>query len=239
MKRIILGKSYIPLLIITLVIAVIGLNCVDIPSTGPTLPEMKAQFRFLNAADDITNDANEPVSLEIQVDDNSIGSVNFKETTGFLEFNAGSRIVYLPATDDTLRVAFGAQKRGTVVVLPRPEGSLARNVIRTYSRRIFDSAEVDTGMIKLAFASTAATDGVNLTVGTAETTLHTAVLNFGEETGYLEVPFGDYTIAATAVGDTTNTIIATTQVTANNRRKTSIILGADVANLSIVNLNDD
>jgi hypothetical protein len=206
-----------------------GFQCTDIPSTGPELPDLIAQFRFVNAAVDVG-------AVGINVDATSVGTIDFKASTAHLQFNAGSRVIVL-STNDTLRVAMPTYRKGTIIILPKT--GVVRDYIRLIERRTFDAAEVDTGVIRLAAAATV-TGTLDLTIFNADQSVSiTRTLALSEDSGYLALPVGQYTITAVATGDTVGTALATIAATVTNKRQTSVIMGNQLNNLAIISLNDD
>lgn len=215
-------------LIMVVGILVIG-GCADIPSTGPELPELTAEFRFLNAAYD-------EGPLEVLVDGNSIGTIAYKSSLPHTRFFAGSRVVTL-STHDTLRIAMATYRRGTMIILPK-DGDV-RGYLRLIERRTFDKVDADTGMVRLANA-TGLADDLDLTIFNADTSVSiNESLASEAETGYIRLPIGTYQIQAMSPTDTTQAILATTSITVTKNRKTSILVGADVTSLSFVNLEDN
>ena len=246
MKRPVFNKSCL-LLLVVIIVTAMGLSCVDIPATGPDLPELKAEFCFLNAAVDVGN-------VGITVDETSVGSLDFAANSAYTTFDAGSRVVYL-SNDDTLRVAMNTSERGLVVILPLAMDSLTQATgIRSFhkmtDRRIFDATEADTGLIRFTNAALAP-DTVSLTIVGTDTTVTitetdttyewfeaTETIIFDEDTGYLNMPVGEYAISVADVSDA-ETVIATTTLAVTNKRQTSVIVGENAGSVTILNLNDD
>lgn len=219
--------------LIGVLIMVIGLlfifSCADVPSTGPELPELTAEFRFLNAAYDAGQ-------LEVLMDGSPIGTIAYKSIIPHARYFAGSRVVTL-STHDTLRIAMATYRRGTMVILPK--NGAVREYLRLIERRTFDAADADTGMVRLANA-TGLAEALGLTIFNADASVSiNRSLSSGAETGYLRLPVGNYQIQVIAPADTTQAILATTSVSVTKNRKTSILVGADATNLSFVNLEDN
>jgi hypothetical protein len=210
-----------------LLLAVWLMSCADVPSTGPTPPEMVSQFRFVHAAGDLGN-------VGVSVDGASVGNITYKGATTHTQFPAGSRVAVL-SNSDTLRIGMESYSRGTFVLLPKA-GSV-RDFIKLTERRIFDPSTTGAALVRIVHAAAAPDLFVKIS-GDGGTIRLTGVA-FRSDSGYLQMPAGSYTITVAAASDTV-TALATTTLNAANKRQTSIILGDAGANaLELVNLADD
>lgn len=232
MKKVFTSK-FVLLFTIMIIITVSGFNCVEIPSTGPEIPELTAQYRFLNAASDLSE------AIGLTVDDDPAGTIALNEATDFIEFNAGSRVVVL-STNDTLRVAMPTYQRGTVIILPKPDGQDYRNYLRLNDRRIFDNAEIDTGRIQIVNAVAEPEEGLIVSIFSADSSFtQTTTLEPGNGSNAFNFPFGDYTLNVVAADDTTATSIGQSTVTLANTRQTTVITGMNTNDISFVHLSDN
>ncbi|PJF33657.1 MAG: hypothetical protein CUN57_01570, partial [Phototrophicales bacterium] len=97
-------------MLILFVVSAWLVSCADVPSNGPTPPEFNAQFRFVNAAQDLG-------SVTLSVDGQSQGTIDYMGATDHITYPAGSRVAVL-SSGDTLNVAMSTDQRATVVILP-------------------------------------------------------------------------------------------------------------------------
>lgn len=202
------------------------MSCADVPSTGPTPPELVAQFRFIHAAVDLGD-------VGVAVDGASVGNVAYKSALPYTEFPAGGRVAVL-SNGDTLRIAMESYKRGSVVILPKT--GPVREFIKLSERRIFDP--INTGEAWLRVVHAAEAPDVDVKIAGDDTTITLAATAYKTATDYLRVPAGSYTITVTAAGDTT--ALLTSSLSAANKRQTSVILGSTSAGtLALMNLADD
>ncbi len=201
------------------------MSCADVPSTGPEPPVLLAQFRFVHAAGDAGK-------IGVKVDDSNLGDVVFKGAIPHTEFPAGNRVTVL-STGDTLRFAMESYKRGTVVILPQT--GPVREFLKLSERRIFDPANTGTALLRIVHAANA--PDLFVKIAGASQTARLSGVAFKDDSGYLQLPAGNYTITVTAASDTT-AVLASTTLDAMNKRQTSVILGSAGA-LELVNLADD
>ena len=202
------------------------LSCVDVPSTGPTPPEINSEFRFLNAAADAGN-----VSFSFDLGD-AISGLDFGEASSHQTYPSGNRLAVL-SNGDSLRIAMTAEQRATVVLLPKTLAT--REFVKLIERRIFDPA--GTAQIRVAHAGLAgAAAGGDLDVTVVGADTFTVTVSYRGVSDYASVPAGSYTLTATASGDTV--AVATTTVDVSNSRSTSVIID-DVSAPSFVNLSDN
>jgi endonuclease YncB( thermonuclease family) len=202
------------------------MSCADVPSTGPTPPELLSQFRFVHAAGDLGD-------VGVAVDGSSIGSLAFKGALPYREFPAGSRVAVL-SNGDTLRVAMESYKRGTVLILPKT--GPAREFVKLNERRVFDP--VNTGEAWLRVVHAAEAPEVDVRIAGVDTTITLSAAAYRAATDYLRIPEGNYTIRVAAAGDTT--ALLTFSLSAVNKRQTSVILGSvSAGTLALINLADD
>jgi hypothetical protein len=104
-------------------------------------------------------------------------------------------------------------------------------------RRIFDPASTNEALVRIVHAAEAPDLHVKITGSGANLTLRNRT--YKSATEYLHLPAGDYTISVATATDTT-TVIASSALSAANKRQTSLILGSTTAGtLSLSNLADD
>lgn len=203
------------------------MSCADVPSTGPTPPELVSQFRFVHAAGDLGN-------VGVAVDGASVGNITYKGATTHTQFPSGSRVAVL-SSNDTLRLAMESYNRGTFVLLAK--AGPVRDFIKLTERRVFDPASTGAALVRIVNAAEAPDLFVRIS-GDGGTVRLTGVA-FKSDSGYLQMPAGSYTITVAAASDTV-TALATTTLNAANKRQTSVILGSAIANtMELVNFSDD
>lgn len=223
------------------------IGCADVPSTGPELPDITAQYRFYNAAQDIG-------SVGISVDGTSAGNIGYKEKTGYAEFLAGSREVVL-STGDTLALSFSTKYYGTIIILPKY--STFRDYYKHNLRRYFDpetyepaeftfdvqghdtTVTLDKSGMALISASL---DTVDVTVERSEPAIPDSDPVFADVGGFsvdskigVRIPTGTYTITVTESGGAT--VLLTKQITAANKRYTGVLVGSG-GTLELIMLED-
>ena len=164
------------LLMATLAATTWLLGCADVPSTGPTPPDLRAEFRFLNAAPDLS-------SVQVSVDDVAQGTVAFAASTGYNTFPAGSRSVSLSNGEEQF-VAMSTDLRGTVALLPAAPG-VAREFFRLTDRRIFDTPGTALRVINFN-----PEHDVTVTVTTGADTVTTVNLGYKNSSGYRALTAG-------------------------------------------------
>lgn len=210
-----------------LLAAIWFMGCADVPSTGPTPPNLISEFRFVHAAGDVG-------SVGIAVDGAAIGNIAFKGIVPHSQYPSGSRLAVL-STGDSLLVAMESYRRGTVVILPK-EGS-TREFIKLSERRVFDAVNTSNALLRIVHAAQAPEVFVKIVGATRTVRLNNAA--YKSASSYLELPVGNYTVTVAAASDT-NTVLASTTLNAANKRQTSIILGsASAGTLAFANLADD
>ncbi|MDZ7263519.1 MAG: DUF4397 domain-containing protein [candidate division KSB1 bacterium] len=212
------------LLLMILIVIVIGLSCADVPSTGPTPPELISKFRFVNAAADLG-------TITFAVDEKSMGSLDYKASTATMDFPAGSHEIIL-SNNEKLLVAMSTYRKGIVVITPKID--TVRSAINLGERRTFDPAETDTGMVRFVHAAAAPKD---VTVKVAGALNVSKDLTYKGDTGFIKMPFGDYTVSVFESG-VANALLSTT-ISVSNKRLTCIVVGNDAANLGTVALLDE
>lgn len=214
--------------LLLLLAAIWLMGCADVPSTGPTPPDLISEYRFVNAAGDVSN------TVGISVDGASVGNVAFKGVVPHTQFPAGSRLTVL-STGDSLLVSMESYRRGTLVILPKT--GPVREAIKLFERRVFDPANTNTALLRIVHAAQA--PELFVKIAGASRTVRLNNRAFNSESGYLALPVGNYTITVAAASDTA-TVLASTTFDAANKRQTSIILGsASAQTLALVNLADD
>lgn len=184
------------------------LSCADVPSTGPTPPDFRAEFRFVHAAPDLGN-------VQLAVDDVQQGALDYAGDLAHREYPAGSREVSLSSGERQF-VAMSTNLRGTVVVLPALAGA-PREFLRLSERRVFDAPQVG---FRVANFFAPATVEVTVTAG-ADTVLATSLAYKGVS-NYQVVPAGSYTVEAKSADS--GTVLVTSPLSVSTSH-TSMILG--------------
>lgn len=203
------------------------MGCADVPSTGPTPPNLISEFRFVHAAGDVG-------TVGIAVDGASVGNIAFKGIVPYSQYPSGSRLAVL-STGDSLLVAMESYKRGTVVILPKT--GPVREFIKLFERRVFDPVNTNNALLRIVHAAEAPEVFVKIVGATRTVRLNNAA--YKSASSYLELPVGNYTVTVAAASDT-NTVLTSTTLSAANKRQTSVILGsASAGTLAFANLADD
>lgn len=197
------------------------LGCVDVPSTGPQLPDYRSVYRFIYAA----NDANPG---QLLVDGSSVGTLNVGQATAYLDLPAGSRRLAV-AGKDTVSLALVTDRKGTVLVFTK--AGVVRSFLDLKERYVYETvgATVPAGTALVRIAN-GLSDGTNSqSVDVARVTGVDTVgvltgLDFGDVSGYAEVPAGAHTLLITAAGG--NTVVATVAVNATSKsRHLGVVFG--------------
>lgn len=227
-----------------LIMSVWLLNCTDVPSTGPPVPEFNAEFRFINAAEDLGD-------VGVSVDGASVGTAAYLGEIAHRTFLAGSRVVDLGSGDSQL-IGMETDQRGSVVILPLTGAT--REFLKLNERRIFDSAAtstarfrvtnavIDTVQIRETVIDTTVTPpdtssivtgfdivglSIDVTVSSADTMVAVSGLGYAQDTGYMSIPPGDYTVDISEAG--VDSVITSTSVSLSLMRQSAVIMGS-VAN---------
>ncbi len=209
-------------------------GCADVSSTGPTPPEFFSEYRFLNADSDL-GDVN--ISLDLGP---SVSGLGFMDANSHQTYPSGNRLGVL-SNGDSLRIAMTSEQRATVMILPRTGAT--REFIKLIERRIFDPPTTSSGRLRVAHAVvTTDADGnlvpapsVDVTITGADTVAVEA-LEYTDNSGYLELTPGNYTLSVVATGD--STVLATTDVAVSNARATSVLAG-DLGAAAWINMQDN
>ncbi len=196
------------------------LGCADVPSTGPTPPDLRAEFRFVNAAPELGN-------VQVSVDGVARGSIDFAGNLNHQSYPAGSRSVAL-SNGETQFVAMPTNARGTVVLLPAAAGA-PREFFNLAERRIFDAPR--TALRVLNFNTTYA---VVVRVKAGADTVSTTNLAYKGDSGYQNLAAGTYDIEVKNAAD--GAVLTTTSVNVTTSHTTMILGNAAVA---VSNLSDN
>ncbi|MCA9733588.1 DUF4397 domain-containing protein [candidate division KSB1 bacterium] len=246
-----------PLWLTALIVLVLSMTgCVDVPSTGPTPPNMQADFRFVNGQADLG-------AVSIEIDEQAIGSINFGEALAHQTYNAGSRTILL-SNGDTRSIAMPSERRGTYVILALDAG--VRDMVRLDERQRFNpvavgeiqktmhipedgsspamdsTVTVPGGYFRLAsFMSDADVDvainGTDALVSGIADTMLVEGLTYKGNSGYQELATGGYNLSVLFAG--TDSVLATSSVTISSVRQTTLILQKADGSVQVVNLKDE
>ncbi|KAA3620212.1 MAG: DUF4397 domain-containing protein [Calditrichaeota bacterium] len=118
---------------ISLMLAALLVGCADVPSTGPAAPDLKAEYRFINADVALAGGA-------VTVDGAGAGSLaSAGSATSHQSWDSGSRTVSF--NGESIKVSMETDWRGSVVLLPQVTigNETVRNFLKVNERRIFDS----------------------------------------------------------------------------------------------------
>ncbi|MGH7491439.1 MAG: hypothetical protein ACREOO_03485 [bacterium] len=204
-------------LMASLAAATLLLGCADVPSTGPTPPDLRAEFRFMHAAPELG-------AVQVSVDGVGQGSVDFSNSTPRSNFPAGSRSISL-SNGESQFVAMATDLRGTVVLLPAAPGA-PREFFRMAERRIFDTPQTALRLINFNPDRSVV---VNINSGT--TAVATFTLGYKESSGYQAVNAGNYIIEVKET-ETDTIALATTSVNVTTSHTTAILGNASSVVLS-------
>jgi hypothetical protein len=205
------------LLMASMVAATLLLGCADVPSTGPTPPDLRAEFRFVHAAPELGD-------VQVSVDGVAQGSLAFANGTAYNNYPAGSRAVAL-SNGESQFVAMATDLRGTVALLPAAAGA-PREYFRLADRRIFDTPQTALRFVNFNPDRSVV---VNVTSGTTEVASFN--LGYKESSGYRTLNTGTYGIEVKQTADDT-TALATTTVNVTTSHTTMILGTADSVVLS-------
>lgn len=117
---------------VSLMLAALLVGCADVPSTGPTPPELKAEFRFVNAAADLDGSA-------VSVDGAGVGTLaGSGSVLAYRTYDSGSRTVTIGS--ESVTISMETDWRGTVFLMPQVTiGDLTtRQFVKVNERRVFD-----------------------------------------------------------------------------------------------------
>jgi len=207
-------------------------GCTDVPSNGPTPPEVNSETRFMNA------DPNLTANLALDLGP-AISGLGFGQATSHQTFPSGARKGVLSGEPDTLRIAMTTDQRATIIFLPTTGGF--REILKVIERRIFDPPAVNPGKFQVVYVATDSTGGegpaVDIRITGADTTLNLTNSAFKFVSGYKNIPSGSYTVDVFAGGDSTAS--ATTTVNVGNSRYTSVIVSDATGALSFVDMADE
>lgn len=206
--------------VMAMLVSAAVLSCADVPSTGPTPPDFRAEFRFVHAAPELGN-------VQLAVDGVQQGALDYAGDLAHREYPAGSREVALSSGDRQF-VAMSTNLRGTVVLLPAAAGA-PREFFRLSERRVFDAPQV---AFRVANFYAPATVDVTVTAG-ADTVL-AASLAYKGVSNYQVVPAASYTVEAKIAGS--NTVLVSSPLSVSTSH-TSMILG-DASAALIKNVAD-
>ncbi len=246
---------------LSMVIIVAWLSgCVDVPSNGPTPPVFESEFRFFNADKDLA-------SANILFDlGPAVSGVAFKETNSHQTYPSGARVGAMDGSD-TIRVAVTSEQRSTVVLLPKTgatrefvklierriydEATLAAVDVTlpindstgahisdtTFANVVVGGLRVVHGVpattidISIVGQSTSLADGLLI-----ENRVDIAGAEYRDIGAYTALLPGDYTITLSSPDD--GSIIASTQVTIGNIRRTTVAVQS-ASGVELVNIEDN
>ena len=210
----------IAVMLMTVVAAAMLAGCADVPSTGPEVPDFKAEYRFVHAAGDLG-------SVEISVDGVAQGTVDFTGNLSYKEFPAGNREVAL-SSGENQPISMPTNQRGTIVVLPSIDGA-AHELLRFNERRIFDAPPVGFRLINVNPQLTA-----SLVVSAGADTVVNTTLGYKGVSGFHKVAAGSYALVVkNAEADT----VMATSVLSVATSHTSLIMG-NASTVVVTNLED-
>jgi len=222
-------------------IVLLTVGCADVPSTGPAVPDFKADFRFINAATDAG-------SLNITVDNGhgasavTISGLEVGGASEHMTFNAGNRETTL-STGDVATLSMESEKRGSILILNAINGT--RRFVKLAERRRFDPARTEvtdsTGTIPVtAFRLVNGMDDgtVVYAVLTGTDSLRTDDVTFSPTADiYTDaVTPGSYTVTVYNAADDSE--LASAAATFEANRFTAIVYGT-AASASAIVLDDE
>ncbi|HHL71221.1 MAG TPA: hypothetical protein ENJ29_01815 [Bacteroidetes bacterium] len=222
-------------------IVLLTVGCADVPSTGPAVPDFKADFRFINAATDAG-------SLNITVDNGhgasavTISGLEVGGASEHMTFNAGNRETTL-STGDVATLSMDSEKRGSILILNAINGT--RRFVKLAERRRFDPARTEvtdsTGTTPItAFRLVNGMDDgtVVYAVLAGTDTLQTGNVTFSPtvDTYTDQAAPGSYTVTVYNADDDSELASATATFEAN--RFTAIVYGT-AASASAIVLDDE
>jgi len=189
-------------------------GCVDVPTSGPTPPALKAEYRFIHAASDLGE-------VGVSVDGKSVGTFNFRQGIDHQEYTSGTKEVAL-SDGETLLVSMSTDYRGTFVILGKEAGE--RTFLKLQERRMFDNPTVaDTvGAIRPVHCSPDA-PSVDITIAGPGGSFTWSGVAYRRIGAYQRVTPGDYTVTVKPAGGTD--AVLTSTVTVGKQRNTVLVVG--------------
>jgi hypothetical protein len=216
-----MASSRTKLLMASLAAVTLLLGCADVPSTGPTPPDLRAEFRFVHAASELEE-------VRVFVDGVDQGPLVFANGTAYSNFPAGSRAISL-SNGESQFVSMNSNFRGTVFLLPA--SGAPRKFLGMTERRLFDPPRTALRVVNFD-----PNRSVVMNITSGADTVATVGLDYEESSGYLAVSAGTYTIEVKEA-QTDTTALATTSVNVSTSH-TTMILSSDNA-VVLSNLTDD
>ena len=198
-------------------------GCADVPSTGPTPPDLRSEFRFVNAAPDLG-------SVQVSVDGVAEGTLDFTGSTAYKNYPAGSRAITL-SNGEAQFVAMTTDFRGTIAFLPSASAA-AREFFRVTERRLFDTPRTALRVLNLNPAYE-----VDVRVFAGADTAVAVHLAYKGNGGYRALAAGTYQVEVKTQIANRDTVLSTTSVNLTTSQ-TTMILG-NVATVSLLNLTDN
>ena len=205
-------------------------SCVDVPSTGPTPPPLKAEYRFIHGAPDMGD-------VSMTVDGAAAGNLTFKGVLPYAEYTSGTKTVKL-SNGETVLLSMSTDYRGTFVLLNKVEGE--RTFLKIQERRVFDSPVRKDSLTVRAVNCSPDAGAVDINIeGTAGNAKWTG-LAYKSLGAYKKMLPGSYTMTVKPAGGTD--VLATTTVTvgAVTERNSVYLLGSKAGgNLSALGVKDN
>ncbi|NLP10726.1 DUF4397 domain-containing protein [bacterium] len=205
-------------------------SCVDVPTTGPTPPPLKAEYRFIHGAPDMGD-------VSITVDGVAAGNLPFKGVLPHAEYTSGTKTVKF-SNGESVLLSMSTDYRGTFVFLNKVEGE--RTFLKIQERRVFDDpANKDSLTVRVANCSPDV-GPVDITLeGTAGTASWTGLAYKGIG-AYKKMPVGAYTLTVKAAGGADALTTTTVNVGAVTERNTIFVLGSQAGgSLSTLGVKDN
>ncbi len=205
-------------------------SCVDVPTTGPTPPALKAEYRFINAAPDMGD-------VSVTVDGTAAGNLPFKGVIPHAEFTSGTKTVNL-SNGETVLLSMSTDYRGTFIFLNKVGED--RTFLKIQERRVFDPpANKDSLTVRVANCSPDAGPLDFTLEGTAGTASWTGLAYKGIG-AYKKMPAGAYTLTVKAAGGADALTTTAVNVGAVTERNTIFVLGSQSGgSLSTLGVKDN
>jgi hypothetical protein len=217
--------------LVILVGGVLLLGCGEIPSEGHTPPDYKASIRVMYL--DAAISGNVTIRLAPGPDFSTWSSSVFTpmpygETTDYTTLDAGDKQLLVESVDaDTSVQSFGADVRGTLVVLPRPDVSEDRFLLLGEGR-IFEPVGV-TGSSRIRFINAitqSATDSMEVEVDVIQlpdSSVAVAALEFRTSSSYFLVAADSVASFYLARSGTTDPITDSVPVTGQSNTDYTVV----------------
>lgn len=222
-------RTFVPVAVLILGVGLWGLSgCVELPETGPAVPDYQSGVRILNADPGVSTAAVNLGAFPPGAPDATYDfsrSVNYGAGTAYETLPSGVKKAFVGGDPDTSIISLDSERMATILVAPRVD-STGSHFLRLYDRYTFASPGVrDSAVVRF----------VNVVVGREDVDIYrirttggdfVAVnnLRFRRESAFLTVPAGQsatFFVSRAASRDSLGTPV--TIVGASNKQYTVVV----------------